>query len=146
MSSAEQIVAKQRLLAKLQELSWQFRRDGIAIDRAPDELDEVQQASEQELALAAIERDVALANQVRLALQRLERGEYGKCIRCNKRIGSRRLKAVPWASMCLTCQGDVEAEQQRTVPMARPPAPELSPRMNGRYAGSEQTGVKGLTP
>jgi DnaK suppressor protein len=57
--------------------------------------------------------------QVRLALQRLKNGGYGRCLRCDQRIGSRRLKAVPWASMCVTCQGHVEAEQQNTVPSAR---------------------------
>lgn len=128
MSSAEQNTVEGRLLSKLQELIRQDLRDGIAIDRAPDEVDEVQQASGLALALAAIERRAALLCQVRLALQRLEHGRYGKCLSCNQRIGSRRLKAVPWASMCLTCQGHAEAEQQETPPTARPAAPE---RTNG---------------
>lgn len=123
MSNAKQDTVKRQLVSKLQELTRQHLRDGIAIDRAPDELDEVQQASGQALALAAIERRAALLSQVRLALQRLEQGEYGKCLRCNQRIGSRRLKAVPWASLCLTCQGHAEAEQQETPPTARPAAP-----------------------
>ena len=50
------------------------RRDGIAVNRLPDELDEVQQATEREFALLTIERDSNLSEQIRVALQRLQRG------------------------------------------------------------------------
>ena len=123
MSNAEQNAAKERLLTMLHGLARRDWRDGIAVDRVPDELDQVQLAGDRELELAALERNVTLANQLRLALQRLEHGGYGKCLRCNQRIGSRRLKAVPWASMCLTCQGHAEAEQQETLPTTGPAAP-----------------------
>ena len=116
MTKAEQNAAQRLLLLKLQELMWRSRREDIAIDRAPDVLDDIQRAVDRELAVAAIERDGALANQIRLALQRLESGEYGMCLRCNQRIGSKRLEAVPWAAMCVTCQGRVEAELQGAPP------------------------------
>lgn len=128
-SDVSQNASKSRLSEKLEELMRQGRRDAIAVDRAPDELDEVQQATDRELTLAVIERESALTHQVRLALRRLEHGTYGKCIRCNKRIGARRLKALPWASMCLPCQGQAEAERERT---------------NGRHADAEQDGVRDL--
>jgi DnaK suppressor protein len=97
MSREEKAALKQRLLAKLQEATSCSRRDGIAVERAPDELDAIQQANERELTLSAIERDAVLATQVRLALQRLRTGEYGICSRCGEDIGLRRLSALPWA-------------------------------------------------
>ena len=115
MSSTERTQTQRLLVSKLRELMRRDLRDGIAIDRAPDELDEVQQATERELALLTIERHSNLSEQIRLALQRLESGEYGKCIDCGNKIGSRRLKAVPWASTCLTCQEDSEAAQRLQV-------------------------------
>ena len=88
-------------MARSRELTRSAWRDDLAIDRTPDDLDEVQQAIQRELAIAATERDAALASEVRLALDQFERGEYGKCVRCHRRIDSRRLKAVPWANRCL---------------------------------------------
>ena len=73
-SDVSQDASKGRLLAKLEEVMRQDRRDGIAVDRAPDELDEVQQATDRELTLAVIERESDLIDQVRLALRRLEHG------------------------------------------------------------------------
>ena len=115
MSSAERTQTERVLLSKLRELARPGLRDGIAIDRAPDELDEVQQATERELVFLALERHSNLSEQIRLALQRLECGEYGKCLDCGNKIGSRRLKAVPWASTCLTCQENAEAAHDSGV-------------------------------
>ena len=137
MSSTERTQTERLLLSKLRELTPRSLRDGIPIDRAPDELDEVQQATERELALLTIERHSNLSEQIRLALQRLERGEYGKCIGCGNHIGSRRLKAVPWTSMCLTCQGDSEAAQRTAGPFARLGAQDHLREKNGRDAYDE---------
>lgn len=108
MSRIERSQTEKLLRAKLRELSRHDQRDGIAINRAPDELDEVQQANDRELALLDIERREGLAQQIRLALQRLATGEYKTCACCGKKIGSRRLVAVPWTSMCLGCQTSAE--------------------------------------
>jgi DnaK suppressor protein len=39
-----------------------------------------------------------------LALNRLERGEYGECQSCEEPIGFRRLDARPETPLCLVCQ------------------------------------------
>lgn len=40
------------------------------------------------------------------ALKRLEEGEYGKCAFCGEDIGEERLKAVPYARLCIECEED----------------------------------------
>lgn len=125
MSNAEQNAARERLLSMLHYLTSQGSREGVPIDRSPDALDHAQQASDREVELAGLEREVALLNQVRLALQRLERGEYGRCVRCDGRIGAKRLKALPWAGMCLNCQEHAEAEQE-TLSRANGVTPSLT--------------------
>ena len=40
---------------------------------------------------------------VRQALLRLERGEYGTCASCGGEIGLPRLKALPTAALCIEC-------------------------------------------
>ena len=45
------------------------------------------------------------------ALERMERGEYGKCQECGCLISSKRLEAVPGAKLCIECKS--KSEQQR---------------------------------
>lgn len=37
------------------------------------------------------------------SLEDLEKGKYGKCERCGKEIESQRLKAIPTATLCISC-------------------------------------------
>lgn len=43
-------------------------------------------------------------SQVDLALERISDGTYGSCERCGGEIDFARLKAVPYASLCMQCQ------------------------------------------
>ena len=40
---------------------------------------------------------------IRLALRRIETGEYGICTVCQKPIAKARMAAVPWATTCVNC-------------------------------------------
>jgi RNA polymerase-binding protein DksA len=42
--------------------------------------------------------------QIDQALARLDEGSYGACERCGKAIGEERLRARPWASLCIDDQ------------------------------------------
>ena len=42
------------------------------------------------------------------ALTRIDEGTYGTCSSCGGEIGTRRLIAFPWATLCLPCQARVE--------------------------------------
>lgn len=42
---------------------------------------------------------------VKAALQRLELGQYGQCIRCGAKIAPARLVALPQADTCQDCAG-----------------------------------------
>lgn len=41
---------------------------------------------------------------IEAALQRLEAGEFGTCFDCRRQISGLRLRAVPFAALCLACQ------------------------------------------
>jgi DnaK suppressor protein len=41
--------------------------------------------------------------EIRLALRRIERGDYGKCESCGKPIAPARLEALPWTAFCIGC-------------------------------------------
>lgn len=93
------------LEARQAELAKVLRnRDGIAIEKSPDALDEVQHAAERELAIRNLDRESHLLRNVKAALQRIEDGTYGVCLHCEEEISPKRLEAVPWAPFCIRCQ------------------------------------------
>ena len=79
-------------------------REGIAIEKSPDALDEVQHAAERELAIRNLDRESNLLRNVRAALRRIEEGSFGVCLHCEEDISPKRLAAVPWTPFCIQCQ------------------------------------------
>jgi DnaK suppressor protein len=111
------------LEAKQTELAGGLRnREGIAIEKTADALDEVQLAGERELAIRNLDREANLLRAVRLALSRVAEGSYGVCLHCEEDISPKRLNAVPWTSYCITCQEaadrhEFESEDSNAEPL-----------------------------
>jgi DnaK suppressor protein len=87
-------------------------RDGIEIEKSADQMDEIQFATERDLAIRNVDRESKLLRQVSAALRRIQDGSYGICIECESQISSRRLAALPWALRCIQC----ESAADRGVP------------------------------
>src|SRR6185312_17104751 len=105
MTKTELNKYKALLEAKQAELAGGLRnREGIAIEKTADALDEVQLAGERELAIRNLDRESNLLRNVRGALSRIADGSYGICLHCEEDIKIKRLDAVPWAKFCIKCQ------------------------------------------
>jgi DnaK suppressor protein len=103
------------LQALRQELEQPLRtREEIAVENAPDALDQAQHAADRELAIRRLEFDSSCLRSVRNAMRRIEDGTYGTCLRCDAEISAKRLKAVPWTEYCLECQDTAENDQTQT--------------------------------
>ena len=89
------------------------KRDGIAIERTADALDEVQLAAQRELTTRGLERESTLLRKVRGALDRVAEGVYGTCMDCEEEISQKRLHAVPWATLCISCQERADGSSPR---------------------------------
>ena len=79
-------------------------RDGITVERSPDQLDEIQGASARALAVSNLDRDFNQLRNARAALRRIGDGSFGTCQQCDEDIHPKRLAAVPWAAFCIQCQ------------------------------------------
>src|SRR5579862_5111423 len=88
------------------------RRDGIAIEKSADQMDEIQYATERDLAIRNVDRDSNLLRDVKDALRRIHEGGFGICVDCEETISPKRLIAVPWAMRCITCQETADREGQ----------------------------------
>jgi len=42
------------------------------------------------------------------ALNRIEESNYGFCLRCGRKIATKRLDVIPWAKYCIECQEKLE--------------------------------------
>ena len=66
--------------------------------------DDATEAFEQAKELALHQNAEQLLALVTVALERFEQGTYGICERCGKEIDPARLEALPYATLCLSCQ------------------------------------------
>lgn len=88
-------------LSSLKELGNQASGDVVdaALDSAQDEINS-QLAEVESRELALIEK----------ALDRMQAGLYGVCEMCSVKIPVARLNALPYATLCITCQREIERE------------------------------------
>jgi DnaK suppressor protein len=108
---------RRELEAKRAELAGPRDAEGIAIERAADSVDEVLLANERELIVERLNREAHLIRQVADALDRITTGEYGICLECEEPISAKRLTALPWAALCLSCQESADREPgEREMP------------------------------
>ena len=87
------------------------KRDGIAIERTADALDETVFAVARELTTRSLELNVGLLRRVDAALGRIADGTYGTCQECEEEISQKRLNAMPWATLCITCQEHADSSR-----------------------------------
>jgi len=96
-------------------------RDGIAIEKSADQMDEIQYASERDLEIRNVDRESALLREVRAALRRVHDCSFGTCTECDWVIPPKRLAAVPWASRCIECQEAADSDGRQRTESVRPP-------------------------
>ena len=87
-----------------------FAAKEIQLENTEDEGDLAAISHERELLYNLHESDFAHLRFIQEAMKAMDRGQYGECVRCGEDINEKRLDAVPWATMCIRCQGETEAE------------------------------------
>jgi RNA polymerase-binding protein DksA len=96
-----------KLLDRLERIAQDVRRT-----RKPLEADWAEQAVEREndeVLDALSDATRAELARIETTLGRLDRGEYGVCEVCGKKIPRTRLEALPDASRCVVCEGKSRA-------------------------------------
>ena len=68
---------------------------------------------EREVSMNIVSSEQEVLYQIDDALKRIDEGSFGICQQCNKPITMSRLKAVPYASMCIACQRIKEQKHKR---------------------------------
>jgi RNA polymerase-binding transcription factor DksA len=118
MTEFDRQQVERRLRERAEEIA--ARRDGLKREEAgmlDSELadydqhpaDEGTETHEQELDETTDMMLQAEAENVEVALERLSKGDYGKCVDCGKEIPRERLEAIPEAIRCIEDQARYEA-------------------------------------
>jgi len=83
-------------------------------DDFPDEIDTASSEVNLQFTGRLREREQGLLAKITLALQKIETGEFGKCVNCGEDIGVKRLRARPVAELCIDCKSEQEKIERRT--------------------------------
>ena len=79
-------------------------RDFIRIHQVADPLEMTQQVAEREISVQNLDRESHWSGELLSAIGRIIGGSYGVCLHCKEEIAPKRLKAIPWAELCIRCQ------------------------------------------
>lgn len=96
---------RKRLGLELEELAHvkHSSASGDAADAAFD-------ASGEEISSTLAELEAKELAQIERALRRLKAGTYGKCEACSVKIPVARLNALPFSTLCVDCQREMERD------------------------------------
>jgi DnaK suppressor protein len=80
-------------------------RGVMAVDVTGDTADAAFEAGSGEVSSQMDSRELS---QIERALARLKQGKYGTCENCEKKITLARLNALPYATLCINCERQME--------------------------------------
>jgi len=103
---------QRRLTSEYERLVKSINRNRTAteemkLENTEDEGDLATLSHDREMLYNLHEGGFARLRSIKEAINALDRGQYGECLRCGNDINEKRLQAVPWATKCIHCQGTV---------------------------------------
>ena len=117
LSKEELETLKRGLEEQLESLMSQSRDAVRAVtevrENDADPLDLAVSESNRDFSLRLADRERRLMGKIRLALGRIQEGEYGVCESCGAAITYKRLLARPVATLCIDCKTEAEQLERR---------------------------------
>ena len=102
---------KKEIIEKLAAESSEFRE--ILEDMEPKDLVDIAADDVDRNNLEALgSQELKRLRAIDAALSRIENDRYGLCAKCNKKIPTERLMAIPYALMCIDCKTTDERQNR----------------------------------
>jgi len=73
-----------------------------------DSIDQATQSLDKEILFELSDNERKILRDIDAALRKMDKGTYGYCEHCKKAIEKKRIKALPSARYCMTCQSGSE--------------------------------------
>ena len=107
----ESLLLTERATYVQQAESLKAEAEALAEDMEPGDIQFDEESGEGDTLNVERERDLAMSAQARAAVDEIDRalakitaGTYGTCERCGTAIPKARLKALPYAALCVACK------------------------------------------
>jgi RNA polymerase-binding transcription factor DksA len=111
LAEQKELLLTERAIYQGQATDLKAEADSLALEREPGDVQFDEESGEGGTVTVDRERDLALSAQALLAveeidfaLERIRRRTYGGCERCGQPIPKPRLRALPYARMCVACK------------------------------------------
>ena len=102
------LVKKNILLRKVEERVKKYRDANS--EKMTDIAEIASSTSDGDVERIIAEEDARELKQIEDALARIKAGHYGVCEQCSRPIKKARLKAIPFATLCVSCKEEEEKE------------------------------------
>ena len=97
----------------LQEIASNMKMEiGHLQEAIADMYDLADDERERQFSILLCNRDREKLELIEEALERIEEGTYGTCEDCGAKIAEGRIKVMPFARYCITCQSRIEREEK----------------------------------
>lgn len=106
-NARRRLTSEHTILCKSLERN-QHAAEEIKLENTEDEGDLASISHDKDVLYRLHEGGFARLQLIRKAIEAIENGNYGECIRCEAAINDKRLDAIPWATMCVGCQEETE--------------------------------------
>lgn len=126
------LVDRRKRLARAVEGQLSTTSSGERVKSGSNLLDAAIDSSTRDLAFQMASTGFNEVQSIDRALRRIDEGSYGLCSECGDPIAEARLKALPFAELCLKCQADYEKACKQ--------AGEELHEVAGDYPGFDETG------
>ena len=118
MSKQKKAYLRGKLLERRQQLLSMMEQKVIQQrERRPigpgDEYDMFNETNETEMGFMVASIESASVAEIENALERIEEGSYGQCASCGEKIPQARMKAMPFATLCVKCKEHEERTGER---------------------------------
>lgn len=111
LEGQRKLLLEERETYTRQAASLREEADQLAQDRDPGDVQFDEESGQGDTMNVERERDLALSSQalaaveeIDRALARIDEGTYGICEKCGTNIPKERLKALPYAALCVQCK------------------------------------------
>ena len=111
LEEQRQLLLEERAIYSGQALDLRAEADSLALEREPGDVQFDEESGEGGTVTVDRERNLALSAQASAAveeiddaLRKIERKTYGGCERCHQAIPKARLRALPFARLCVACK------------------------------------------
>jgi DnaK suppressor protein len=111
LEGQQKLLQEERETYTRQATALRAEADQLALDRDPGDVQFDEESGQGDTMNVERERDLALSAQALAAVEEIDRalekivaGTYGVCEKCNENIPKERLKALPYAALCVKCK------------------------------------------